>query len=352
MTRARALATFLLAAAGGGCLGCHGAPGAPAAPAPGEVSALVKTQPLAQRTLTDSLTAFGEVTTGQVVAVSFPRAGQVARLLVVAGQRVAPGTPLATLASDPNAKLAYTQAVSAVDFARGELRRNQELFALQLATQSQVDASRKALQDAEANLAAQRQLGGDVGLATVSAPFPGVVTAVAVAQGDRIQPGAAILQLGHTDFLRVRLGIEPDDFHLVRVGMPLTLQPVDDRTKTVGASITESQGLVDPKTQLVDALAEVPAGSASFLVPGMHVRAVIQVGRHLSWAVPRAAVLTDPNGAYVFQVAGAKAHRVNVTAGEESQGMVPISGPIDPHLPVVVLGNYELQEGMQVRQGP
>jgi membrane fusion protein (multidrug efflux system) len=333
-----------------GCLGCHGAPSAAAAP--GAPSALVQTQPLTQRTLTDSLTAFGEVTTGQVVAISFPRAGQVSRLLAVAAQRVKRGTPLATLASDPNAKLAYTQAVSAVDFARGELRRNQELFALQLATQSQVDASRKALQDAQANLAAQRELGGDVGQATVRAPFDGVVTAVTVAQGDRIQPGAAILQLGHTDVLRVRLGIEPDDFHLVKVGMPVTLSPVDDRTRSVAAAVAESQGLVDPKTQLVDALAEVPAGGASFLVPGMHVRAVIKVGQHLSWAVPRQAVLTDANGAYVFQVAGSKAHRVNVTAGDESQGMVAISGGIDPRLPVVVLGNYELQEGMPVRQGP
>jgi membrane fusion protein (multidrug efflux system) len=333
-----------------GCLGCHGAPAAPAAPA--APTALVKTAPLAQRSLTDSLTAFGEVTTGQVVAISFPRAGQVSRLLVVPAQRVKRGAPLATLASDPNAKLAYTQAVSAVDFARGELRRNQELFALQLATQSQVDASRKALQDAEANLAAQRQLGGDVGLATVTAPFDGVVTAVAVAQGDRIQPGAAILQLGHTDVLRVRLGIEPDDFHLVRVGMPLTLSPVDDPARSVSAAIVENQGLVDPKTQLVDALAEVPAADTTFLVPGMHVRAIIKVGQHLSWAVPRAAVLTDAQGAYVFQVSGGKAHRVNVTAGGESQGQVAISGGIDPRLPVVVLGNYELQEGMQVRQGP
>jgi multidrug efflux pump subunit AcrA (membrane-fusion protein) len=175
---------------------------------------------------------------------------------------------------------------------------------------------------------------------------------VAVAQGDRIQPGAVILQLGHTDVLRVQLGIEPADSRLVRVGMPVTLSPVDDRTQSVPAAIAENQGLVDPKTQLVDALAEVPATRVSFLVPGMHVRAVINVGQHLSWAVPRAAVLTDPNGAYVFQVSAGKAHRVNVTSGQESQGMIAISGAIDPHLPVVVLGNYELQEGMQVREGP
>jgi RND family efflux transporter MFP subunit len=300
--------------------------------------------------MTDSLTAFGDVTTGQVVAISLPRAGQVSSLLVVPGQRVKPGAPLVTLTSDPNVKVAYTQAVSAADFARGELQRNEQLLALQLATQSQVDASRKLLQDAEANLAAQRELGGDIGTATVPAPFDGVVMAVAIAQGDRIQPGTAILQLGHVDVLRVQLGIEPVDFPLVRAGMPVTLSPVDDGTKSVSASIAENQGLVDPKTQLVDTLVEVPAARASFLVPGMHLRAVIKVGKHLSWAVPRNAVLTDTNGAYIFQVLGGKAHRVSVTAGP-SGPLLAISGNVDPHLPVVVVGNYELQDGMQVRQG-
>jgi RND family efflux transporter MFP subunit len=352
MTRARTLVTFLMTAALGASPGCNGAASAPVAQPAGTVSAVVKTAPLQQELLTDSLTAFGDVMTGQVVAISFPRAGQVSRLLVVQGQRVKPGMPLATLASDPNAELAYTQAVSAVDFARSELARNEEMLALQLATQSQVDGSRKALQDAEANLAAQRRIGGDVGVATVAAPFDGVVTAVTVAQGDRIQPGAAILQLGHTDVLRVQLGIEPADFHLVRTGMPVTLSPVDDGTKLVSTSIAESQGLIDPKTQLVDALTEVRAAGTTFLVPGMHVRAVIKVGQHLSWAVPRAAVLADANGAYVFQVSSGKAHRVNITSGAESQGMIPLSGGIDPHLPVVVLGNYELQEGMAVRTGP
>jgi membrane fusion protein (multidrug efflux system) len=330
----------------------HRAPAAqPATGAAPAVSALVQTAPLRQLDLSDALTAVGVVTTGQDVAISFPRAGQVSRLLVIQGQRVSRGTPLATLTSDPNARLAYAQASSAVAFAQGELRRNQDLFSLQLATQSQVDAARRALQDAEANLAAQRQLGGALGSATVAAPFDGVVTAVAAALGDRIQPGAVILQVGHTDVLRVRLGIEPEDSRLVQVGMPVTLSPLGDSTKSVSVSIAESQGLVDPKTQLIDAVALVPASGTSFLVPGMYVRATIEVGRHRSWAAPRAAVLTDAAGAYVFQVAGGRARRVDVTPGAESQGMVPITGRIDPRLPIVVLGNYELQDGMAVREG-
>jgi RND family efflux transporter MFP subunit len=319
--------------------------------APVSASALVKTALPTQQSQSDVLTAFGQVTTGLDVAISFPRAGQVSRLLVIQGQRVQRGTPLVTLTSDPNARLAYAQAQTAVGFAGGELRRIQELYSLQLATQSQVDAARRALQDAQAMLSAQRQLGGAVGTATLTAPFEGVIDSVSVSQGDRVQPGAVILQLGHVDILRIRLGIEPADSRLVRIGMPVTLSAMDDSTKTVSVSIAESQGLVDPKTQLIDAVAMVPAARATFLVPGMHVRATITVGQHSSWAVPRSAVLTDTAGAYVFQVAGGKARRINVSAGTESQGMTSISGAIDPRQPLVVLGNYELQDGMAVRLG-
>jgi outer membrane protein TolC len=101
----------------------------------------------------------------------------------------------------------------------------------------------------------------------------------------------------------------------------------------------------------IDALVVLPAQSASLLVPGMRVKGTIQVGEHKAWAVPRQAVLTDDQGAYIFPVSQGRARRVNVTKGQESQILVAISGAMDTNLPVVVLGNYELQDGMKVREG-
>jgi membrane fusion protein (multidrug efflux system) len=316
-----------------------------------EVTALVRTQALKKQSLPTEVTAYGDVTTGKVEGVSFPRAGQVLQLLVTQGQLVKRGTPLATLASDPNARMAYDQAINAVSYAEGEVKRNQELFGLQLATQSQVDAGRKALQDARANLAAQRQLGGNINAATVAAPFDGVVTALTVSQGDRIQPGANLLQLGHTDSMRVQLGIEPGDEPLIKAGMPVTLTPVQNDQQRLQAAITMIQDLIDPKTQLLNALVVLPAQSSGFLVPGMRVRAAIHAGQHEAWTLPRQAVLSDEQGDYIFQVADGKAHRVAVTKGQQSQGLVAVAGPLQTDQPVVILGNYEVQDGMKVREG-
>ena len=63
-------------------------------------------------------------------------------------------------------------------------------------------------------------------------------------------------------------------------------------------------------------------------------------------------MLNDAKGSYIFQVSGGKAHRADVTAAPATQGMIAVSGAVDPHLPVVVLGNYELQEGMLVKVAP
>lgn len=314
-------------------------------------SALVKTEPLRRQALPLQLTAYGEVAPGQLEGVSFPRAGQVARLLVVQGQRVKRGAALATLASDPTARMSYAQATNARDFAQGELARVQELYALQLATESQVDGARRALRDAEANLAAQRGLGGDLGSATVLAPFDGVVVALTVAEGDRVPPGASLMQLGKLDVLRVQLGLEPDDSRLVKPGMPVTLAPVDEPGQTVQASIAQMQGLIDPKTRLVNALVTLPARAGNPLVPGMRVRASVQIGQREAWAMPRNAVLSDEQGDYVFQVADGRARRVPVKRELDGAALVGVSGALDPALPLVVLGNYELQDGMRVREG-
>jgi membrane fusion protein (multidrug efflux system) len=315
-----------------------------------ESSVLVKTQPLKKQLLPTELPVYGDVMPGKVEGISFTHAGQVVRLLVTPGQLVKQGTPLATLASDPNVRMAYDQAVNAVHLAEGEVKRTQELFALQLATQSQVDNTKKALQDAQANLTAQRQLGGNDNASTLIAPFDGVVTALSVAQGDRIQPGTPILQLGHTDVLWVQLGIEPSDGRLVKAGMPVTLASVQDEQQTLQATITQMQGLIDSKTQLLNALVVLTKQSARMLVPGMRVHAIIHAGQHESWALPRQAVLSDDQGDYIFQVINGQAHRVAVTKTQESQSLVAITGPVHPDQPVVVLGNYELQDGMKVRE--
>ena len=320
-------------------------------PAPAPV-ALVKTQPIQHRAVTDTLDAFGELRTGQVVAVSFPRAGQVSRLWVLEGSAVKSGDPIATLVSDPAARMAYEQAVHAQELAKSELRRTRELFKLQLATRSQLASAEKALADAQAGVEAQRRLGGDLKSQTVRAPFDGVVVKLAVAQGDRVQPGATIVQMGHTDSLRAHLGIQPEQAARVRVGMAVAIAPVDEPNAVVHAHVDALHDIIDPSTRLVDAVVILHASKADPLVPGMKVRGRISLETRMAWLVPRDAVLEKNGKPYIFQVQSGKARRVDVEKRATYGDLQAIAGSFDPKLPVVALGNYELEDGMAVREAP
>lgn len=317
-----------------------------------EASVLVKAEPVRAQRLTDTLIGYGVVApeTGGVASVNFPRAGRVIALRVSLGQRVARGEPLFDVQTDAAGNLAYTQAATAVKFTQDELGRVESLAAQQLATQSQVEAAKKALADAQAQLKAQTRLGTESTLETFDAPYDGVVTALSVAQGDRIAAGAQVLQLARTDRLRAQLGIEPEDAARVKPGMPVRIVSVFNERHAVQAKVSRVQGMISPQTQLVDVVATFRNSRANPLLPGTRVRADIIVGSRRTLAVPRQAVLVDSKGAYLYQIKDGRAQRVDVTTGIESAGLIEVSGPIDPAQKIVVLGNYELRDGMRVRE--
>ncbi|AIY40884.1 Cobalt/zinc/cadmium efflux RND transporter [Collimonas arenae] len=313
-----------------------------------EPSAQVTVQALQKKNMSLILTAFGDVAPGltQTISSAFP--AQITRLAVLQGQLVKKGSPLVELASDPTTRLAYQQAQSASTLAAAEFTRIEALMKLQLATQSQLDAANKARQDATAALEAQRTLGGGSAAVTLTAPADGIVLGLTAAQGDRIQPGAPVMQFGVTANLKILLGVDPADVSRIKKGMAVTLSPLADPKTKIQSTVSEIQNLIDPKTQLISVVVKAPADPR--LVPAMRVRAEITTEQEQAFEVPRQAVLTDAHGAYLYQVKGHLAHRVNLRSVLDNRETLGVNGDIDPAAPLVVLGNYELQDGMPVRE--
>jgi membrane fusion protein, multidrug efflux system len=316
-----------------------------------EPSVLVTTAPLAQHALVETLIGYGTVApaVGRVENISTSYGGRVTALPVSPGQTVKRGDALIEVETDPAASLAYRQAATAVEYARSELQRVEELAQQQLATRSQVAAAEKSLADAKLQLHEQERLGAERRNTTFHAPFNGVVISLAATLGERVGAGKTLLQMARTDRLRAQLGIEPADAARVRPGMAVRLASVFDSRNAVAATVTQVHGMIDPQTQLVDVVVRFRNDAADQLLPGTRVRGEITAGKHVGWAVPRQAVLRDARGTYLFQVKDGRARRVDVTTGIESGGLVGVTGPLDAAEPVVVLGNYELKDGMKVR---
>jgi hypothetical protein len=147
------------------------------------------------------------------------------------------------------------------------------------------------------------------------------------------------------DGLVVTVGIEPSARDRVHPGEPVHLVPLAGGPALEG-QVLRLDGMLNPRTRLLDADVSVPAGS---VISGAAFRAEIKVGDLNGWIVPHDAVLTDASGTYVFQVNGTTAERVNVTVAGPVGADDVVQGPIDPSRPLVVQGNYQLADKTTVR---
>jgi RND family efflux transporter MFP subunit len=332
--------------------GCgKAAPDDDEAAAPAGAVAVTTTVPV-QQTFHDSIEAWGSAAGDpqRARSISLGHGGQVTALHVSAGQSVKRGQPLLTITPDPVARSAYQQAQTALSLATGELKRTEQLASQRLATQSQLATARKALADAQSALAAQRALGGDAATETIDAPADGVVTGLQVGLGERIAANAPLLSFTPTHALLAVLGVQPEDGARLRPGMPVRLQPVYGERETFAGTLRMVGQSIDPQTHLLNAQVELPATASASLVPGAPLDAQIRTADFTAWSVPRAAVLHDEHGDYLFQLERGHAKRVDVKLRSAQGDPVGVDGPLDAKAKVIVLGVYELNDGDAVRE--
>lgn len=326
---------------------------APAAPHPG---VLVKTITLKPRKLAESLVAYGRVKPdpAAVKRISVAHGGRVVALSVGAGQAVRAGQALLKLAASPQVRLAYAQSQAQLQYAQQNLVHVKALYERRLATNDQLAAAKKQLSTARAALTAARAQGGNKAVVVIRAPHRSVVSAIKVMPGDRVAPNAVLMTLLNPDRLWVRLGVPPNDLARLKPGLPAALTPVFDNAPTVHAQLTRLQAVVNPTTNLMDALVALKGKQTDGLKPGMWIKGLITVRQVTELAVPRQAVLRDTRGSYVFVVRQNKARRVNVTVDFATRvhgGWIGIrAGAVEAGDKVAVRGNYELHDGMAVRE--
>lgn len=266
-------------------------------------SALVQTVAAAQHDVALTLPAYGSISAG----------------------------PLLSLAAAPETAAAYARAKAEADFARTALIRTRGLFQERLATNIQLADAERAAAEAAANLSAQERLGG------------GAAESAARAPDDRIAASGA-------DTRYVLLGVDPEDAAKLKPGMVVRVTAAFDPTLTAEAHLEQVGGQVDETTGLVDLSASLPGKETARFIPGAAVNAAIVLKLTHGLAVPRSAVLHDEQGDYLFVVKAGVAHRVDIQAGTDDGSWVAVEKGLEARDEVVTLGNYELSDGMAVRE--
>lgn len=316
--------------------------------APDQASVLVQTQTPQRGSLPDTIAAYGSAAPAIYggMTLSVQAEGRVSRIIATPGEAVHAGQPLLEFHLSAAASSTYQQARTALQLARQEQERSARLLAQQLATRDQLAQADKAVSDAQAALSALEQETGGKPQQLITAPFEGVVGAIPVAQGERVQPGAPLVTLTRSGGVVITVGVEPAQRDRLKPGQAVRLLPLAEGEAALDGSVSRIDRVLNPRTRLID-VDIVPRGAEP--LQGQAYRALITVGTLQGWLVPRDAVLADDDGEALYQVAGGKARRIAVKrlGGDDSTSVV--EGRIDPSQPLVVVGNYQLGDGAAVR---
>jgi len=311
--------------------------------------AKVQTQPLELTEIADTLTAYGSVIAlpSNSKNLSVPYASRIERVYVSNGQTVRAGDPLLTLEPSEDALLSVKQAQQELAAATQEQKLLQGRFQLKLATehelvtsQLRVDQAKALLQDLTAR--------GSLKTHTLKAEKPGVIAAVNVQQEQRIAAGSPLLQWAEQAQWRIALGIEPSRIGALKTQQVVELALVNRKLEQSVSGVIEAMTQqIDPQSHLVTVIVK-PSKQVDFLL-NEWVKAYITLSTKNTLVAPRAAVLPDDEGYSVFTVVDKKAVKHTVELGIETDTLVELIDPtLKPQDELVILGNYELTEGMDV----
>lgn len=318
-----------------------------------EVVATVRTVPIQKKHITEDLAVYGTVipAPGAVQAISVPFESQVRRVFVSSGQRVVSGEKLLEITPSPDTQLQMEEARHAVQSAKQSLHYVQQRLALKLATNDQVLQAQQTLQNAQLRLDSlerrgierQRELRTDMA---------GLILTVAVQEGAIVPAGSPLVELVAQDRLEVRLGVEPEDLDQLQPAQAIVLRRVNrPAAYKVTGQIRKISRAVNPATRFVDVFVTLPS-SADFLL-NEYIWGTITIASIEGLIVPRAAVLPEEGRYVVFTIHAGRAKKHSVQLGvENNQEVEVISHDLHPNDQVVILGNYELRDGMAVAVEP
>ena len=310
-------------------------------------SVLVTLTRLQEGSLPHVVVAYGTVEPAAAghKTIMAPVAAVVAEIEVRLGEEVPAGAPLIRLAPSPATAASYSQAKSALSVAQRLVTSNRKLVAGHLATAQQLADAEKSESDARSTLQALDAVGAG-GSHVIRAPFQAIVTAVSTTPGSIVAEGAAMLDLAAPRNLVLNVGVVPAQAAAIHANDEAAVQLIGN-SQTVPAKVLLAGAVAEADTGLVPVAIALPPGR---FLPGEMAQAAITTGEMRGYVVPHEAVLVGDSGdPYVVQAVNGVAHKVTVQVLDAQGDKDVISGKLDARAPLVLTGNYQLDDGMKVR---
>lgn len=287
----------------------------------------------------------GTIEAASASVLSFPVAGNITKVYVREGQKVAEGSLLAEV-NDASFKQAYSAAQATLRQAQDGYDRLKLLHDKGSISEVQwVEMETKLAQAVSSEAIAKRNLEN----CKLRAPYSGVIGKVNAEEGMNVLPGNTVLTLLQTHGMQVNIPIPENVISSVTVGQPvrISVSALNDRIY---------EGKVGSKGVIANALSHnyevlVPLkNSDGALMPGMVCNAWLPSSDTTQLiVVPNRVVKIDHTGEhYVWLASGGKAVRRTVITGGLAQRGIIIAEGLNPGDSVIVNGEQKVSTGSSV----
>ena len=315
----------------------------------------------------------------QVVEIGSKQLGYLSTVLVERGDRVRRGQLIALVRPSDlpdqlrSAQSALSQAQAALALARSNRGRLGELAPSGVVSMQEVEQSRTALSQAEAQEAtAQAQIAAiatRLGETRIDAPIDGVVMSRRLDPGALVGPSSGgIVTVARIDVLKVIMPVREQDAQSLQIGQQATVVLDARPSDRHAAQIVRIAPGFDPVTRTLDVELHLPNPDGT-LRPGMYGRAALRTELHPhAVVIPEASVFgsagsqgreadTDSTTAdtanstrFVYVVDGQNRVRKRpVRVGYDGGNWLEIKKGLDGSEQVIVAGAEVVADGMEVR---
>jgi membrane fusion protein, multidrug efflux system len=299
--------------------------------------------------ISETLSVYGTVLPwpDKLQTISVPYTSRIEKILVNEGQPVQQGDVLLMLKPGDDATLQLGQAKTELQAALREQQLIQERINLKLATQQDLVTAQLRTEQAKVMMANLTERGINQNQ-QIKAEHAGIIHLVSVQQNQIVPAGSPLLQWVDQNQWMVRLGVEPEDFEQLQLNQQVLLTPVNNPiAKPIKGSIATITHQIDPVTRLLNIFVR-PESNQALLINDF-VQAHIIVSSAETLVAPRKALLPDGDAYSLFTIAKGLAVKHQVQVGLENDNQVEvIANDLKEQDDLVVLGNYELEDGMAV----
>ncbi len=232
--------------------------------------------------------------------------------------------------------------------AEAQLASSQQQLKLLLegARQEVRQASQAKLKEMEAILEQERTRLQNT---KIVAPFPGEISRKYVDAGALVSPSTPLVNLVHTETLKIVVNVLEKDIPLLKIGMKAKIQVESYPGKAFEGKIEKINSSLDLSTRTLQAEIYIPNASR-LLKPGMFSNVELALlEKPQALIIPRDAVIQAGNENSVFVVEGKRAVRRLVTLGYEQDRSVEVLKGLNENDQVVIKGQQLIKDGSAIR---